>query len=186
MKTVPQNWLQWDVKEVLPFTGGISFSVRTATPVIIRDIHGLILGYGEGEQEITVTGDGECLFECDTDIWIRPSTRVQERLQRSTEVFTSLDRPAPLSPEMLAIQRMMRKNEMERERDRQEMEKRFADRQHENARSEPVIDVEETPTDKKKKVRANSKSGGDDTSEQIEPDESANADAVEPVGKDAD
>jgi len=137
MKTSPQDWVQWDQNEVLPFEGGTSFHIRTENPCVIKNEVGLILGLGSGHQEIAVTGQGEITFKCKGDIWLRPSSRVQERLQASPEIFTSLDRPSPLSPEMQAIHRMMRRNEIERERDRQEMEKRFADRSRENARSEP-------------------------------------------------
>ena len=38
-----------------------------------------------------------------------------------TEKFTTLDRPTPLSPEMQAVRRMMRQNELERERLRHDM-----------------------------------------------------------------
>jgi len=183
MKTVPQNWVQWDQNEVLPFTGGISFTMRTAKECIVRDIHGLILGMGKGEQEIHVTGDGECIFECETDIWVMPSTRVQERLQRSTEIFTSLDRPAPMSPEMLAIERMMRKNEIERERDRQEMEKRFADRQRTDVRSEPEDDVDKTPASKKKAVRKNTERSSDNSEVKVVVIESEDASTAGIHGK---
>lgn len=53
--------------------------------------------------------------------------RVQSAEKTSEEVFTSLDRPAPMSPEMLRIHQLQRKNEIERERMRAEMEKRIND-----------------------------------------------------------
>jgi len=136
MKTSPSDWLCWDQSEPLPFKGGVSFTVRTTKPLSCTNEDGLPLAFGNGEQEISVTGDGEITFKCPSVVWLRPSTRVQERLQRSTEVFTSLDRPAPMSPEMIAIQRMMRKNEIDRERDRQEMEKRFVNRSKPESRTE--------------------------------------------------
>jgi len=141
MKTSPSDWVEWDKNEVLPFDGGISFQLRTVKPCVVKNEFGLILGFGTGHQEIVVTGQGEITFSCPSDIWLRPSSRVQERLQKSTEIFTSLDRPSPLTPEMQAIHRMMRRNEIDRLRDREEMEKRFADRSRENARSEPSGDA---------------------------------------------
>lgn len=152
MKTSPSDWVQWQQEEELPFEGGISFHVRTETPCIIKNEFGLILGFGQGQQEVAVTGKGEILFQCESDIWLRPSSRVQERLQASPEIFTSLDRPSPMSPEMQAIHRMMRRNEIERERDRQKMEERFAIRSRENDRRKSETDAQEAPATKKKKV----------------------------------
>lgn len=169
MRTSPQDWVQWDQNEVLPFEGGISFHVRTSTPCLVLNEFDLILGYNTGEQEIAVTGKGEVKFECKTDIWIKPNSRVQERLQASPEIFTTLDRPATLSPEMQAISRMMRKNEIERMRDRQEMEARFADRQRNDDRPEPKTDAQKEPAEAKKKVGADPSGGGSDPKEPSEP-----------------
>ena len=125
MKTAPQDWLLWEQNETLPFEGGVSFLTRTTTTMIATNEFGLIVGFGKGEQEITVTGKGEISFQCDSPIWLRPASKIQERLQNSKEIFTTLDRPAPMSPEMAAIYRMQRKNEMQRERDRHEFEERL-------------------------------------------------------------
>ena len=160
MKTSPQDWVQWDEKEVLPYEGGISFHIRTENPCVVKNEYGLILGFGTGQQEIAVTGTGEITFKCKGDIWLRPSSRVQERLQASPEIFTSLDRPSPLSPEMQAIHRMMRRNEIEREKDRQEMEKRFAYRSREDAGPKPKEDAPKAPAKKKAKIRGDSGDGG--------------------------
>jgi len=159
MKTSPSDWVQWDKDEVLPFEGGISFHIRTDSPCVIRNEFGLILGFGTGQQEIAVTGQGEITFKCKSDVWLRPSSRVQERLQVSPEIFTTLDRPSPLTPEMQAIHRMMRRNELDRERDRQEMEKRFADRSRGNTRSEPPQDASKASSEEKKEIRENSERG---------------------------
>lgn len=175
MKTSPDDWLSWDEKEVLPFEGGIHFHLRTVEPITVTNEFGLLLAYGTGQQEIFVTGQGECHFQCDGAIWLRPSSRVQERMKVSTEIFTTLDRPAPMSPEMQAIHRMMRRNEIERERDRQEMERRFADRQLIDVGSQPSNDVVKTPTKEKKKVRTDAASSSVGSEEQSEP----------PSGKDA-
>ncbi|AXL15622.1 hypothetical protein [Microviridae sp.] len=54
---------------------------------------------------------------------------INQTNKKSTDiVYTSLDRPAALSPEMLAIQQMVRKNDLEREQMRQEMERLVYDR----------------------------------------------------------
>lgn len=123
MKTTVTDWLKWSKDEVLPFEGSTSLHVRSQKECAVYTDEGLLIGLGKGEQFIYVSGVGEISFECESEIWLKPSARVQERLPSSNEVFTTLDRPAPLSPEMLAIERMMRKNEIARERDREQLER---------------------------------------------------------------
>lgn len=75
----------------------------------------ILVGYGTDPFEIDIT-PGFFRVACDARCWISPG-RVEQTIYRTTdEVFTSLDRPAPLSPEMMAISRLMRQNEIERER----------------------------------------------------------------------
>jgi len=187
MKTNPQDWIEWDQSEVLPFKGGISFHTRTSVTLTVTDHMGLLIALGDGEQEIRVTGSGELKFDCDGPIWLKPSARVQERLQSSTEIFTTLDRPAPLSPEMLAIERMMRRNELQREQDRQEMEQRFADRLREQSGRKLEPPAPKASADKKEAVRDDPGPGGDDTPKQIKSSSGKNAkpDPI-PDGQDAD
>lgn len=129
MKTNPLDWVQWDTSEILPFEGGTSFLVRSDQEITVKDSFGLLLGMGAGEIEVEVTGSGNIHFHGASDVHLKPRSRIQERIAQSEVTFTSLDRPAPLTPEMAAIQRMMRKNELDRERDRQIMEQRFNDQQ---------------------------------------------------------
>jgi len=175
MKTSPVDWLCWDQNEALPFTGGVAFTIRTVKPVSCTNEDGLPLAFGTGQQEVSVTGDGEITFKCASSVWLRPSTRVQERLQRSQEVFTSLDRPAPMSPEMIAIQRMMRKNEMDRERDRQEMEKRFANRSKPQSGNESSKASGSAPAEKADAVVEDPSRGGVGSEKPKSPETSADA-----------
>jgi len=179
MKTSPNDWVEWDEKEVLPFTGGISFHIRTLEPVVVTNEFGLILGFGNGQQEIAVTGEGEIHFQCESPIWVRPSSRVQERLKQSTEIFTSLDRPPAMSPEMQAIARMMRRNEIDRELDRQEMEKRFADRSRDEPRPKPSSDAPEASADEETTLVEDPERGRKPSSKQSKPKKGGDA---EPVG----
>lgn len=64
-------------------------------------------------------------IQTEGDFWWFDKAIVQTVQRPSDEVYTSLDRPAPLSPEMLAIERMTRKNEIERENMRAEFERRL-------------------------------------------------------------
>jgi len=178
MKTSPQDWILWDKSEPLPFSGGVSFHIRSILPASVKNEFGLVLGFGTGEQQITVTGDGEIHFACKSDIWLRPSSRVQERIQRSTEIFTSLDRPAPMSPEMLAIQRMMRKNELDREMDRREMEKRYHDlnKPKRHAEKQSQSDARKVSADEAETLRADPGGSGDNASDKAKPTNGADDD----------
>lgn len=166
MKTNPSDWIEWDKNEALPFDGRVSVTVRSETPVVVKTSYGLVVGAGEYECESEVTGDGELMFYSDSPVFIKPSSRVQDRLQTSDEVFTSLDRPAPLTPEMLAIQRMLRRNEIQREADRQEMEQRYDRRTAELLRRQSQRDAPETPTAAEDAVVENVSRSEDDSSEQ--------------------
>jgi len=155
MRTNPADWVRWDTKEMLPFNGGISFHIRTNQPCTVLNEDGLILAYGEGEQYIHVTGSGAIDFYCDGAVFLKPSSRVQERVAQSEQVFTTLDRPAPLSPEMQAISMMMRRNELERERDRKTMETRLADQSRLIAASKRVEPAQAPSANKAEDVRQN-------------------------------
>lgn len=61
--------------------------------------------------------DIELRVEGSAEVWVRrDADLVTQTVRRSSaEKFTTLDRPAPMSPEMQAIQRMARENARERE-----------------------------------------------------------------------
>lgn len=122
----------------------------------------LLCGLGQGEMDVSVEGPGTIRFTTDGYLWAFDPARFQIREAQSTEIFTSLERPAVLSPEMLAISRMMRQNEIAREQDRQTMgalrnelrEARDTPRsQQPDARTDDQRDVDENPAAPKKKVR---------------------------------
>ena len=113
----------------------------------------ILAGYGDEPFDVELT-PGYFRIACDNRAWIAPQ-QVNQLQERSTdEVFTTLDRPSPLSPEMLAIQRMMRANEIEREKMRERIEN--AERKNaelhaeqlgrqDNVVLEPYPEEEETP-----------------------------------------
>jgi len=154
-KLNPSDWLIWDEIEVLPYNGGTSFHVRTIDDLLITTENEFPVHQGKGEAAIDISGDGALKFFCEGTIWLKPTSRVQERIEQSEAVFTSMDRPAPLSPEMLAISRMMRKNEIERANERAEMERRYASRPTDpEPEREPEEPASEVPAKTKKKVGA--------------------------------
>ncbi|AXL15630.1 hypothetical protein [Microviridae sp.] len=91
--------------------------------------------YGPGTHTFETRNHVTVKLATNGKTWIKDRAITQTMASTSTEVFTTLDRPAPLSPEMAAIQRMQRKNELVRERDREEMEMRYAELQRRNERA---------------------------------------------------
>lgn len=87
----------------------------------------VLIGYGAGEQIIDVPPDTYVRFRSEGRVWVQQTQRDQGT-EESTETYATLDRPAPLSPEMRMIQMMMMKNQREREHDRAEMERIRAER----------------------------------------------------------
>jgi len=87
-----------------------------------------------GETRIEVQGKEPLRFSVVSDeessVWIRFPEIDQTALKTTDQTFTTLDRPEPLSPEMLAIQRLMRRNELDREEQRRDMERIIDARLH--------------------------------------------------------
>ena len=79
-----------------------------------------LLGGGAIEYEVNAFG-GFLRVVSSGRVWVDFHVADQRVERLDQAIFTTLDRPAPLSPEMAAIQRIMRRNEIDRERDRQAM-----------------------------------------------------------------
>lgn len=84
----------------------------------------------EGELEVCCRrGDPNRLrIATDGRVWACYTSLEQVAVRQSDEIFTTLDRPAPMSPEMRAVHEMMRRNEIERERMREMMEREHNER----------------------------------------------------------
>jgi len=175
MKTNPKEWIEWDQSEPLPFEAGVTIEVRSETPVVVTTSYGLLVGAGDYTCTSEVTGDGELNFKSESPVFIKPSARVQDRIAQSEEVFTSLDRPAPLTPEMMAISRMLRQNEIQREKDRARMEQLYADRSASLSGGKPEKPAKEKTAGKTEAVRENPSGGDTDT--EIPSDDSRGSDA---------
>lgn len=117
----------------------------------------------EEQAEITCTPGQVLLFDGD-HVFVHVPVRDQTNFRQIFDCFTSLDRPAALSQEQLAIERLVRRNSIERERERGQMERRI--RSLESRLTAGAADVE-TETDlssqKAGKVRRKSKPSGSDT-----------------------
>lgn len=70
---------------------------------------------GIGEFEVKLPRGAFVRFESEGRVWIKLTARAQDREKASNEVFTSLDRPAPMSPEMQMMMRFQRQNEIARQ-----------------------------------------------------------------------
>jgi len=76
----------------------------------------------EGQLELSVRfGPARLRIEGAGKVWVKLMATQQAVYRMRDDVFTTLDRPAPVSPEMAAVQRMMRRNELDREQQLAEM-----------------------------------------------------------------
>lgn len=89
---------------------------------VMADGTEVLVAHFEGEIRAAITGEAVRVETDGTFQFLDPCVN-QIAHKTTNEVFTSLDRPSPLSPEMLAVQQMMRRNEIERDLMRQQMEK---------------------------------------------------------------
>lgn len=97
-------------------------------------------------------------------VWAVQTARTQLSERTSDDVFTSLDRPAALSPEMAAVHRMMRRNEIERENQRAHFEQ--LSNQLTALRSHPADVPESAASEEGEEPDDASGSGGDDEVQQ--------------------
>ena len=81
----------------------------------------VLIGLAEGEQIVDAPPRQYIRFESEGRIWMQ-QTRREQTFEGTDETYATLDRPAPLSPEMQMIQRMMMKNQRERDADRRAIE----------------------------------------------------------------
>lgn len=103
----------------------------------------------EGDAEISVSLHEDCEIVCEgAEVWYKPPALDQTAFKTSDVSFASLDRPAPLSPEMAAIERMMRRNALDRERDLARMERLInANKRTHTERSDSGAVLENTETE---------------------------------------
>ncbi|AXL15499.1 hypothetical protein [Microviridae sp.] len=134
MRKFRNNETWHEVQEAFTVEGQFHFKIRATGPCTLlemrKDQTDYPVGFANKEEiELQFPPQYEprtILIEAakTTRVFIshRPIQGLSERV--SLEKFTTLDRPSPLSPEMAAIHRLARKNELEREAQRNEMERR--------------------------------------------------------------
>lgn len=127
------RWSAFSTNDVLPVVGQTTTVKLRADGRIKVYLSGtadfveeMLVGYGEGEIECEMHGLGYGGFirvslAKSTRCWIWRSVADQEVLAMSDEVFATLDRPEPISPEMREVQRMLKANAMKFEAMRNEM-----------------------------------------------------------------
>lgn len=119
-------------KEILGLTGRTRITVRCEKPALAYHSEAedfseeVMVGGGAIQFETTCYG-GFVRVQSSGRVWVDFNIAPQRLAASDDVIFTTLDRPAPLSPEMAAIQRFMRQNELERERDRNIMMKGLRD-----------------------------------------------------------
>lgn len=129
------------------------------------------------EKTIRVSKEGEVThleFEVEEECYIRDK-RNNPVGRTETDVFTSLDRPPTMSPEMEQLTRMVRKNELDRTYQMEQMRKEIANvrsAKETEQRSMPgtgETSDEESEGPQRGRATAKGQSGADVSGEEIEP-----------------
>lgn len=92
----------------------------------ILDMDGFPIAQGEGVITVKVHEPTDVFIDTVGNFRIVERAINQTCEPSSDIILTTLDRPDPMSPEMAAIMRMQRKNEIQREMDRAYMEQKYA------------------------------------------------------------
>lgn len=137
------------------------------TTVLItqEDDQSILAGQGQGELELRIKISGVVEFVTKGRVWHFASVAAQTTKATSDEIFTTLDRPSPLSPEMAAIQRMMKQNEISRDHDREMMRQMINASQRSNVRTNDKNDVVEDPAEETKSLRTKPERGESESGE---------------------
>jgi hypothetical protein len=120
----------------------------------------VLAGYGKDPFVINME-IGEFKIESKGKVYMASEIADQTAYVVSDEKYTSLDRPPPLSPEMQAIRRMVRANEIARDKQMRELEARYArDKRTTDDDSDVVEELpeKETYTEPEKPKRGGKKS----------------------------
>lgn len=187
MKTFTTSIGWQELDPAVPFAVPINTTLRLradefTTVMLDQDVgadqvQSVLVGQGQGELEIILQVAGTVEFITSGRVWFFQTAAAQTTERTSDEVFTSLDRPSPLSPEMLAIQRMVKQNEIAREGEREFMRRMLDASQPARAKpgaNDPDALVEDT-TEKAKPLRQ------DGTGSQSQPDKQQGDPAAKPA-----
>lgn len=136
---------------------------------VLEDATRVPVGFCQAEEiEVEVTGSERQKFEIEGDPAFVRSLIRQEVIYRATnDKFTTMDRPAPMSAEMQLIHRMQRQNELEREFQMREMERKLDARLQSLAtrKNKGATSADSTEEDNETTVRKKRKSGSADIEE---------------------
>ena len=122
------EWSLWKDNKNLQLTGMCKIMLRSEQPIHVYGSEQknfkteILLGYADN-GEIEVMWDRKNAFvrvQSEGRVWFKTFEAAHPVERTSETVYTSLERPSNLSPEMQAIMRMVRKNEIEREQQREQ------------------------------------------------------------------
>lgn len=167
-----QGWSGLPSDHVLSFEGPKSFYIRVendtrcyfASDSDFADE--LLIGLGVGEMELHLPHAGFLRFETEGRLWLHDNSRAKPRVQTSERVFTTLDRPAQMSPELLALTRLIQRNERARQNDRMEFQNRLESVRLAAQGSTEVVPQELHNTPAEGDVRADASASASDVEEQ--------------------
>jgi len=132
---------------------------------------------GEDTFLCSFTGDCEVLIDrphtvllqvvSETRVWVSGFSKHKTSFKVSDRVFTSLDRPPPMSPEMRAVHEIQRRNEIERQKMWEQMERKVdAIRTRSQPERQAATPAPETPSGKTDELREDSTGGIEDVSDE--------------------
>lgn len=116
-----------------------------------------------GDCEVLIDRPHTVLLQVvsETRVWVSGFSKQKTAFKVSDRVFTSLDRPPPMSPEMRAVHEMTKRNEIERQRMWNEMERKVdVIRARSRSERQAAVSPPQTPSGKKDQLRENATGGG--------------------------
>jgi len=118
-----------------------------------------------GDCEVVIDRPYTVLLQVvsETRVWVSGFSKQKTAYKVSDRVFTSLDRPPPMSPEMRAVYEIQRRNEIERAKMWDKMERKVdAIRARTQPERPPKLSSQETSSAKEDTIRKDAARGGED------------------------
>lgn len=183
------EWTEWNVKDQLHSHENVIKLMFRAEQAAF--VYGSVDGTFDDEMLLaTFVGDGEVTWtqsrayvrvSSKGRVWFKTFSQMQTLHRMSDTKYTTLDRPAALSPEMQAVMRMLKHNENEREklrneqqRHRQYVDQRFGDRRSsvegvgKSMAKTDVVDDGDKPEGSSSAAKKHSSSKGSDSAPELD------------------
>lgn len=101
------------------FVYAMQIDAYEGDPQLLHDDEGetFLVGVFEGRCELDLTLPGFFAVKCQSEgkVWMHLPVARQSVTLENVEKYTTLDKPPPMSPEMIAISRLVKQNQLDRE-----------------------------------------------------------------------